>query len=708
MLVVYLKKIAFVGVVFFVLVFSASAGKIEKGYEALKIYNYFEAKRLFTKSIKKDSSAAAFGLATIYFRNDNPFHSLDSAYRYICISERSYHVVTDKDKKEWLQYGFEYINIIGLRSKISSEYYQIALKQNSIAGFDHFIEKNDWANERFHAIYKRDSLAFEQTVLVNNSKAFQGFIAKYPSSEFVRPAQRELELCQYLEKTKSNKIEDYIAFCKEFPRNRHTKDAEDKIYQLSIKANRLDDYVTFIKKYPTNRNIESAWRKVYQLFMIDYADDRIQQFQTKYPNYPFKEELEQDIKFAQRQLMPYKSGELFGFMDYEGKSVITPFYESVGLFNDGLAFAVKNGKYGFVDKGNNVVIDFMYDSASDFEEGRAVVEKNEKYGLIDRAGHIILDLTFDDLGTFSQGLIYGKRDSLYGYYDNTGFQRLEEKYEEAFSFSNGIAKVQIGKNQAYIDIYGSLIVPTLYESIRFYSDSLFVFEMNDKYGIMRKNGHVIDSAKYDMIGELSNDRALFLKKGMVGYLNGAGKIALEAKYDEFQNYLEIGQFNGSYAVVRLKGKYGIIDKMGKLIIPATYLQLGNYSTLTAFNKGKGWGYIDLLNVPVILPQFDFAESFHDGYAIVEKASFLGVIDPKGSVTLPISYTQIERLDKNRVIVSIGNKFGVYNMNGQEIVPVEYQQIRLLEKDFLLLTTSDEVNYLYLPQNKIIKPKLTDE
>lgn len=687
---------------------SASAGKIEKGYEALKIYNYFEAKRIFTKTIKKDSSASAFGLATIYFRNDNPFHSLDSAYKYVNISEKTFKNISVEKKTKLLYYGFDYLRIVELRSKVSTEFYHIAVKNNTIAGYNQFITNNDWSQEKFHAIIKRDSLAFEVAVKIHSSKGYQNFMDVYPTSEFTRTAQKELELCQFKESTKVGTLVSYLSFCREYPRNRHVKDAEDRIYEISVKNNKIEDYNSFIKNQPLNRNVETAWRKVYQLFMVDYADDRIQQFQKKYPNYPFQLELEKDIQFAERELVPEKKESLFGFMNYEGETVIDALYDYVGFFNDGLAIAVKKGKYGYIDKGNNVVVDFIYDSGSDFEEGRAIVGLNNKLGVIDRSGRIIMPISFKDLGTFTEGLIYGKLDSLYGYYDNSGFQRIDEKYSEAFSFSNGLAKVVLGKDQSFIDAYGSNMVPTSYESIHFFNDSLLVFEIRGKFGICRKNGQIIDSAKYDMIGSLLYDRALVLKKGMVGYMNGSGKLVLDLKFEEFPNYIDDGQFNGNYAVVRLKGKFGVIDKMGKFIIPTSYAQMGNYSSLIAFKKGKVWGFVDLTNLPIIVPQYDYAESFKDGYAVVESHGLSGMIDPKGKMTVPVSFREIDRIDKGRVIVSTDSLFGVYNVNGEIIVPVEYEQIRILDKDFLLLTKSGEVHYLYLSQNKMIKPKKENE
>jgi hypothetical protein len=684
------------------------ANALEKGFQALEEYNYFEAKKIFLKTIKKDSSASGFGLATICFRNDNPFHSLDSAYKYICISERNFSSISEKQKKVLRNYGFEYLNIIELRAKISHEYFHLALKENSIKGFDKFVKNNEWSNDRFQAIHKRDSLAFEGAQLINTSLALSEFISIYPSSEYIRDAQKVLELCQYREFTQIGTIDSYVLFCQNNPRNRHVKDAEDRIFELSIPNKLLEEYSNFIKLFPLNRNVEAAWRNVYQLFMIDYSDDKIQLFQLMYPNYPFMSELEQDIKYAKRQLVPFKNNGLFGFMDFDGNQIIEPIYDYLGFYNEGLAVAAKNGKYGYIDKGNNVIIDFIYESGLDFEGGRSIVGLNGKVGVINRAGHIIMPIEFVDIGNFSEGLIYAKRDSLYGYYDNTGFQRIEEKFTEAFSFSKGLAKVQIGKKQSFIDIYGSAIVPPIYESIQFFNDSLFVFELNSRFGICKKNGLVLDSAKYDVIGVLSNDRALISKNGKIGYLNGEGKVVLDLKFDEFPNFIEIGQFNGVYAVIRLKGKYGVIDNLGKLIIPAIYTQLSKFSPLMAYTKGKGWGFIDLTNTSLISPQFDFAESFQDGYAIVEKASLIGLINPQGILSIPIVFNDISTVDKQRVTVTLGDYQGVYTVKGEVIVPTEYQQIRLLNKDFLILTKADEVHYLYLPQNRILKPKIGNE
>ena len=688
--------------------FNTLASNIEKGFKALNSFNYFEAKEIFYSNLKKHNSPASFGLATIYFKNDNPFHSLDSAYKYICLSESNYSKMDEKDKEKLKKYSFDYLNIIDLRSNISKAAYEIVLKQNTIPEYDKFISQHEWSNERFFAIHNRDSIALHNSITVNTSSAYKVFLDTYPSSEFFNDAQKLYFLSQYREQTISGTLTSYLSFIKLHPENPHIKEAEDRIYELSTIGNSIADYNAFIKTYNTNRNIGNAWKKLYQIYMYDYSDARILQFEKDFPDYPYKENLETDLKLSKLKLLPFKSNSLYGYIDYDGNTVIKPQYESLGFFQEGLAYAVKNGKYGYIDKGNNVVIPFNYDSGADFEDGRAIIQKDDKVGIIDRSGQIIFDLAFKDIGAFSEGYIYAQKDSLYGYYDKIGAQRIEPKFNEAFAFSKGIAKVQSGENQGYIDTYGSFIVPPAYSNIHFFNDTLLVFEENEKFGLMKRNCQIVDSAKFDKIGNLVNDRAIVIKNGKIGYIDGKGQLVLDFKFDDYPNAIELSQFKGSYAVVKINGKYGVIEQFGKLIIPATYNQLGSFSPLMAFTKGKGWGFIDMSNNILIQPQFESAESFKNGFAIVEKMTLFGLIDSKGTVTVPLNFTEVKALDNERVIVSRGPNSGVYKVSGEEIVPVEYQQIRILNKELLLLTKSGEVNYLYLPENKIIVPKNTNE
>ena len=679
------------------------ASRIEKAFVALNAYNYFKAKTLFEKSIKKNYSAASFGLASIYFRQDNPFHSIDSAFVYIKNSESSYGSLPDKRKQSYKKYGFDYLNILELRAKISTGFYQRAINSNSVAGFTDFITSHPWSNELFSATFKRDSIAFQEAIFANTSIVFQHFISAYPNSSFLNEAQLNFDRLQYQEYTQTNEIAAYVLFMEKCPENPFVSKAQDRIYEIETAENTISDYVSFLNKHPENRNIGDAWRKIYQLYMLEFSDQRIDQFKLDFPLYPYKEELEADWSYLQLNLLPFKSEVLFGYMDYTGNVVIPAEYEQLGFFKEGLALAMKNGKYGYIDKGNRVVIPFIYDESTEFEQGRALVSINGLQGMIDRSGAVIFPLAFSDLGIVSEDLVYGLKDSLYGYFDKNYHLVIPYSFSEAYAFNGGIAKVQVVDKQAYIDIKGEFVVRPEFEFIDFFTDSLLTFKLQDTLGLMRKNCQIKVSPVFEEIGQLSLNRALVLKNGSIGYIDGAGEISIPPQYEKFPNYLKRGQFNSNLAIVKFKDKFGVIDQQGKIVLPIQFSEIGDISSLLAFSKGKGWGFMDLTGKVILPPQFDYAESFKNGLAIVEKLTLQGVIDSKGKSIIPIEFTAVYRLSEQLFLVSNGSRQGIYSNKGIELVPMNYQQIQLVGKDLLVLTNANELHYLYLPENRIIKP-----
>lgn len=684
------------------------APKIEKGFSALSIFNYFRAKELFEGSLKKWESPAAYGLAAIFLRTDNPFHSLDSAYVYVVRSERTYASLKEKKKEKLKTMNFDYLNILELRAKVSSGFYERARKENTIASYSLFIKQHPWANELFNAIAVRDSLAFHEAKQKGNASAFKSFNDSYPQSSLSSLAQEEFHRLQYREMTQSDQLVAYLDFLKKCPENPYTHQAEDRVYEIVTVHNTVESYYTFIQVYPSNRNIGLAWRKLYQLYMTDFSDERLEQFKEDYPTYPYWDELEQDRALMKLNLLPFKQENLYGFMDHSGNVVIPAQYEQLGFFKEGLSLAMKNGYFGYIDKGNRTVIPFKYSSGTDFEEGRAVVEIDGKFGMIDRTGNEVFKILFNDLGSVSEELVYANADSLYGYYDRNGNTRIAPKFNEAYPFSKDIAKVQVGDNQAFIDIYGTYVVAPGYPEISFFNDSLLIFEEDDKVGLMRKNCRVLVPAEFEEIGQLSFDRALVVKEELIGYIDGTGKQIILPQYEQYPNYQKRGQFHSNLAIVKQKGKFGAIDLNGKVAIPLSFTEIGDISALMAFSKGKGWGFMDLTGKVIIQPTFDYAESFKDGQAIVEKLTLQGVIDAKGNEIIPITYTSVSRLTKDLFMVSNGSHFGILSAKGEQVVPVSYQQIRVLDKDFVLLMNNNEVHYLSLTDKKIIQPNLSGE
>ncbi len=244
----------------FLLTFSAAAGGVDKGYEALAQYDYFKAKKYFTKALKYNESAGAQGLAIIYYRDDNPFHSFDSAYVYILRSIETFDMVKERKKEKYKTYGFTKDSLYALRQSISTAYYEEAMDAPSVAGLTTFINAHPWAMERPEAIDTRDSLAFFMAVKENTSSSYKAFIETYPDSKYRVLANDNFFDVQYLEMTQDGSLESYEDFIKSNPSSPLLPKAEEQVFELVTKPTDPNSFEAFIEKYPENQFVETAWR----------------------------------------------------------------------------------------------------------------------------------------------------------------------------------------------------------------------------------------------------------------------------------------------------------------------------------------------------------------------------------------------------------------------------------------------------------------
>ncbi|MFY7943905.1 MAG: tetratricopeptide repeat protein, partial [Crocinitomicaceae bacterium] len=237
------------------LVFS---NRIDKAFESLNRKDYYTAHKLFQKSIKKQESISAFGLTQLYLRHD--YQNLDSAYRYILISESSFGSLNTKDRLKFSKFQFDSLAIQSWKQLVSDELFEEILNTPTEISLQKFIDQNSWSNQLGKAILLRDSISFFEMKALNTSQLTHNFLAKYPNSIYSKPANSLLQDQQFEESTRSGMLSDYEKFVNDYPENKHYVDAENRIYELATKTADLNAFKQFISKYPKNRNINDAWR----------------------------------------------------------------------------------------------------------------------------------------------------------------------------------------------------------------------------------------------------------------------------------------------------------------------------------------------------------------------------------------------------------------------------------------------------------------
>jgi hypothetical protein len=265
------------------LIFSQS---LKTGYKALEEYNYFLAKKVFSKKMKRYPVSAGYGLSQIFFRKDNPFHNYDSAYSKINLVIDNL-PGSDADQKEMLKYNIDLQKITAHLKSIESKAFEEIIASKDTARLNHYITGYSLSTYVPEAVRIRDSLAYESAKRINTSEAYKNYIASYPASAFLFDAREKFQHSLYTEQTASKTSAAYENFIRQFPESPFKKDAEEELYKLNISdTSGINDYYVFVKKYPDNSFTDEAWQKIYSLHMLNFHDDAFSEFMAKYPEYP--------------------------------------------------------------------------------------------------------------------------------------------------------------------------------------------------------------------------------------------------------------------------------------------------------------------------------------------------------------------------------------------------------------------------------------
>lgn len=682
---------------------NSSAGSIDKGYQALEVQDYFKAKKHFTKGLKYNSSAASQGLAIIYFRNDNPFHSYDSAYQFIVQSIEGWDMVTQRKKDKWVKYGYTRDSIFAFRQIITTEFFKIARSAKTELAYSTFIRQHPWASEKETAIATRDSIAFFAAVKINSTKSYKSFADKYPESIYAELARENYYDSQFYEETTEGSLESYVGFIESNPNSPLKPLAERNVFGISTASNSSESFNNFIITFPQNRFVDTAWVQLYEFELSNFSIDVMEKFLKT--DAPFKSRIRKDIALFDSIALPYSVNSKYGFMNEDGKVMIRNSFDFVGFFQEGLAIVALNDKYGFINKHGDLQIPCKYESVSDFNNGLSIVELKGKMGMIDRNGRFLFECVYDDLGVFSEGMVYASQNNKYGYYDVNGEEVISHKFDDAYDFHDGIANVENEGKQSIINKDGAYEIPLAYSEVKLYYDTLYTFEEDGFYGIMNHKVQLFVEPIYTAISAVHNGLAIASIQGRVVYLDTLGTMVIDDGYEPYPNYILKGEFIEGVSIASKKGQYGRINLKDEIVTEFKFENIGMGIGHFPGQKEGLWGVFDSKGKVMVKPSYESLEPTENGNYIASKNDTMCVIDSKGNTIVPFSFNELESIGTDLFLVKQNEKVGIYK-NEKLIIPVQYDQIGIFDKDFLFLSKDGRLLYYNISKGKLIE--LTDK
>ncbi len=349
-------------------------------------------------------------------------------------------------------------------------------------------------------------------------------------------------------------------------------------------------------------NPEKALYVCYEGDSTKVLNERKEEILTDYQNVqPIQlQNISSDLMY-EKSVLKYEKDGKFGIIDFEGKEITKPIYESIeGLpYKEGELLVKQDEKYGVINIKGNKLVDIKYDKIS--VDGYYTSKNNYKF-----AGYIISNTTDE-----------GYR---YGYINYDGKLLLDPEYNE-LSRVIGIeddenAYILCAKNGQYgVMKNDEELIPNEYQSIEYdESNKLFTIEKSKKFGIANLDGNVIVPTEYS-------------------------QIDITGIYLYAQNSQGITVYNSDGTQVNIDRNIAILNTSNE-----------KYKIRIDNSNGTKYGVINDEGEQVIEEKYNYIEYLFDNYFIASnEQSKLGVIDDDDNVKIELNNDALQKIEGTNVI-----------------------------------------------------------
>jgi hypothetical protein len=209
-----------------------------------------------------------------------------------------------------------------------------------------------------------------------------------------------------------------------------------------------------------------------------------------------------------------RKGGKWGFINQQGKEVISVKYDSVELFRDGVALVQHQGKWGIINEVGKEVLKCSFNNISNIKGGGSWISKsdtviyveyrtvsqNNKVGLLTKDFELVGECIYDEIETqWGQlgHILITKKDGKFGYINLKSKKIIVPKYDEIRSFyfesfrSEILAKVKLNSKFGYIDEEGNEVIPPIYEDDYYFFEGKAEVTLNGRTFYIDKNGNEI-------------------------------------------------------------------------------------------------------------------------------------------------------------------------------------------------------------------------
>lgn len=317
-------------------------------------------------------------------------------------------------------------------------------------------------------------------------------------------------------------------------------------------------------------------------------------------------------------LVPYRSGDKWGFSNTSAKLTIQPSYDEVTWFSEGYAAVRKGTKWGYINEAGKLVIPLKYTVAKAFRKGFLPKGNTNEADSVLFAGASLqadgYEICIDTKGIKMPVCPAIPENSV----EENRVPVKTVKIEKEYSLANND-----GLFDKVVDDY----------TIPNGSEKYYIAVKDNNYGVFNSKFETIVPFEYSNIKTVNSGGNTYLqvaKFNNTGLLDNVGKEIIKPQYSSL---LSVDGSDGKgYIIVQQNGKYFVKDLESKDVIANGFADI-RYDgkkgfVVTANNNLKGYYFI---NGKSIAPKYAEIEGTNDGNYILVKtfAGKTGYVNASG-------------------------------------------------------------------------------
>ncbi|MBT3223158.1 MAG: hypothetical protein HN348_29135, partial [Proteobacteria bacterium] len=405
-----------------------------------------------------------------------------------------------------------------------------------------------------------------------------------------------------------------------------------------------------------------------------------------------------------------KIGSKWGYINEQGRVVISPQFENVRPFVGGMAGVTSDGKVWYaVDKTGTKIHDVRPPGAGAsgstrgillgqtnglvdyFKGGKSLwassesapvhdmdplfpVVKEGKWGFIDVGGEIEVPLEYQFVGEYSEGLAAVGIRGWIGYIDKSGNMMIHARFDEGRPFNCGMAAVKGPEGLIYIDHHGLRVTQATLKTVSNCTEGLAKVKVDDSYGFLHNSGRMMIAPRFPSVETFQEGYAAVSDENT--YIDRTGRsvytrVVPMTPFSEGKAVANqrVGAVN-KYVVLKTDGSF---DTVKHEISRTDSVEFGPYTQgLSAIVLGSGAGFINAKGEVVVELKYKRTRPFSDGLAAALTDEGWGFIDKGGKVVIGHEYTNVGDFHNGVVRVLKDEKWGYMNTSGEWILEPEYE------------------------------------